>query len=226
MISGSRAHAENYNKLRKHIVYKKACAYGVVFMMNYVWGAMIIFSVICALVNGGMDALTAAIVDSGSQALTVFLGLYGIMALWGGLMRIAERSGVTGFIARMMYPALRFLFPDLKKGGGELGAISMNLTANLFGLGNAATPLGIDAMRKLQQINPDKSTATDDMITFVVMNSASMRIIPTTVAMLRANHGSSSPMEIMLPGIITSVCALMVGLTASRLYGRFRRGRV
>ena len=195
-------------------------------MMNYVWSAMIIFSVVCAIAGGGMGALTSAVIDSGSQALSVFLGLYGMMALWGGLMRIAERSGVTGFIARMMYPLLRFLFPDLKKGGGELGAISMNLTANLLGLGNAATPLGIDAMRKLQLINPDKSTATDDMITFVVMNSASMRIIPTTVAMLRANHGSANPMEIMLPGLMTSVCALVVGLTTSRLYGRLRRGRV
>ena len=195
-------------------------------MMNYVWSAMIIFSVVCAIVGGGMDALTSAVIDSGSQALSVFLGLYGMMALWGGLMRIAERSGVTGFIARMMYPLLRFLFPDLKKDGGELGAISMNLTANLLGLGNASTPLGIDAMRKLQLINPDKSTATDDMITFVVMNSASMRIIPTTVAMLRANHGSANPMEIMLPGLMTSVCALVVGLITSRLYGRLRRGRV
>ena len=192
-------------------------------MMNYVWGGMIVFSVVCAIISGGMEALTTAIIDSGTQALTVFFGLYGMMALWGGLMNIAQRASVTDFIARMMYPLLRFLFPRLKKDGSEFGAISMNLTANLLGLGNAATPLGISAMQRLQLINPDKSTATDEMIIFVVMNSASMRLIPTTVAMLRANHGSASPMEIMLPSVITSFCALAVGLCAAKLYGRICR---
>ncbi|MBR5272087.1 MAG: spore maturation protein A [Clostridia bacterium] len=196
-------------------------------MMNYVWGGIVIFSVVCALIDGGMGALTSAIIDSGEQALTIFLGLYGMMALWGGLMKIAESAGVTDFIARIAYPFLRFLFPKLKKGGREIQAISMNITANLFGIGNAATPLGIDAMRKLQLINPDKNVATDEMIVFVVMNSASMRLIPTTVAMLRANHGSKNPMEILLPSIITSACALTVGLICTKLYGRFcRRGRV
>ena len=103
----------------------------------------------------------------------------------------------------------------------------MNVTANLLGLGNAATPLGIDAMHKLQLINENKSTASDEMIAFVVMNSACMRLIPTTVAMLRSNHGSQNPMEILLPGLITSACALTVGLLAATLYGKGqRRGRV
>lgn len=196
-------------------------------MMNYVWSGMVVFSVICAFINGKTADLTDAIISAGNQAVTVFIGLYGIMVLWGGLMKIAEKSGVTAFIARLMYPLLHLLFPKLKKDGKELGAISMNITANLFGLGNAATPLGIDAMHKLQLINSDKSAASNEMIIFVVMNSASMRLIPTTVAMLRSNHGSQNSMEILLPSIISSACALTVGLLAAKLYGKFhRRGRI
>lgn len=196
-------------------------------MMNYVWSGMVLLSVICAFINGKTADLTNAIIEAGNQAVAIFIGLYGIMVLWGGLMKIAEKAGVTAFIGRIMYPFLRLLFPNLKKDGEEFGAISMNFTANLFGLGNAATPLGIEAMRKLQLINDDKSTASDEMIVFVVMNSASMKLIPTTVAMLRANHGSHSPMETLLPGLISSACALTVGLIATKLYGRIkRRGRI
>ena len=192
-------------------------------MMNYVWAGMVLFSIICAFINGKAAELTSAIIDAGNQAVTVFITLYGIMVLWGGLMKIAEKSGVTAFIGKMMYPVLHLLFPRLKKGGQELNAISMNITANLFGMGNAATPLGIDAMHKLQLINENKSTASNEMIIFVVMNSACMRLIPTTVAMLRTNHGSKNPMEILLPGLITSACALTAGLIASKLYGKLRR---
>ena len=195
-------------------------------MMNYVWSGMVIFSFVCALINGKMSQLTGTIIDAGNQAVTVFIGLYGIMVLWGGLMRIAEKSGVTALIGRVMYPVLHLLFPNLKKDGKELGAISMNITANLFGLGNAATPLGIEAMHKLQLINQEKSTATDEMIIFVVMNSASMRLIPTTAAMLRANHASKYPMEILLPSLVSSACAMVVGIIAAKLYGKLRRGSV
>lgn len=187
---------------------------------------MVLFSVACALIRGRAAELTSAIIEAGGQAVSVFISLFGIMVLWGGLMKVAEKAGVTAFIGKIMHPVLRLLFPKLKRGGNELGAISMNVTANLLGLGNAATPLGINAMRELQLINPDKGTASDEMITFVVMNSACMRLIPTTVAMLRSNHGSKSPMEILMPGLVTSVCALTVGLICARLYGRpWRRAR-
>lgn len=184
---------------------------------------MVIFSVVCALISGRSAELTGAIIDAGNQAVSIFISLFGIMVLWGGLMKIAEKSGVTAFIGRLMHPVLRLIFPRLKRGGEELSAISMNVTANMLGLGNAATPLGINAMHKLQLINTDKTTASDEMITFVVMNSACMRIIPTTVSMLRANHGSKNPMEILLPGLISSACALTVGLACTRLYGKLRR---
>ena len=196
-------------------------------MMNYIWSGMVLLSIVCAFINGKAADLTDAIIEAGNQAVTVFITLYGIMVLWGGLMKIAEKSGVTAFVGKIMYPVLHLLFPKLKKGGQELNAISMNVTANLFGLGNAATPLGIDAMHKLQLINTNKNTATDEMIVFVVMNSACMRLIPTTVAMLRSNHGSQSPMEILLPGLITSACALTVGLIVAKLYGKLhRRGKI
>lgn len=192
-------------------------------MMNYVWAGTVLLSIICAFINGKTAELTSAIINAGNQAVSVFITLYGIMVLWGGLMKIAEKSGVTAFIGKMMYPVLHLLFPKLKKGGQELNAISMNITANLFGMGNAATPLGINAMHKLQLINENKSVASNEMIIFVVMNSACMRLIPTTAAMLRANHGSINPMEILLPGLIASACALSTGLIASKLYGKLRR---
>lgn len=189
-------------------------------MMNYIFGAMIFFSVICAGINGKMNDVTDAVISCGETAVTTFLSLFGIMVLWGGLMKIAERSGFTDFISKLLYPVLHFLFPSLKKKGEEMGAISMNITANLLGLGNAATPLGIEAMNKLQLINTDKKKASSEMVTFVLLNSASLHLIPTTVSMLRKESGSASPMGILLPGLLASFAALIAGLTATRLYDK------
>ena len=132
-------------------------------------------------------------------------------------MRIATESGLTEKIGAFMYPVLKFIFPNLKKNSEVAGAISMNLTANILGLGNAATPLGIKAMKLMNQENKNPLVATDNMIFFVVMNTAAMHIIPTTVAMLRSQYGSANPMEIMPAAWLNSCAALAAGITAAKI---------
>ena len=195
--------------------------------MNYIFPVLVIFSFFAAIVNGEMSALSMSIVDGGQKAVELIIRLVSMLCLWGGVMEIAEQSGITRMFSNLMMPVMRLVFPKLKKEKYALEAISMNVTANILGLGNAATPLGLEAMRRLQQINPHTDTASDEMVVFVVMNTAAMHIIPTTVATLRGQYGSQNPMEIMPASILTSACALAVALIAAkvgnRLYGKQKK---
>ena len=195
--------------------------------MNYIFPVLVIFSFFAAIVNGEMSALSMSIVDGGQKAVELIIRLVSMLCLWGGIMEIAEQSGITRMFSNLMMPVMRLVFPKLKKEKYALEAISMNVTANILGLGNAATPLGLEAMRRLQQINPNTDTASDEMVVFVVMNTAAMHIIPTTVATLRGQYGSQNPMEIMPASILTSACALAVALIAAkagnRLYGKQKK---
>ena len=186
-------------------------------MMNLIFPAMIIISFASASATGRMAELSAAVVTGGSAAVELLITLFGVMCFWGGVMEVAEQSGVTRAISRLAAPLLRLIFPRLKNEHYVLEAISLNVSANMLGLGNAATPLGIEAMKRLQQISPYKDTASDEMVLFVVMNTAAMRIVPTTVAALRGQYGSAEPMAILLPTLLTTASALAVGLTAARL---------
>ena len=204
-------------------------------MMNYIWGAMIVFSFISALFSGNMQALSDSVVTSGQDAINLVLKLTGMMCLWGGVMKIAEKAELTQLISKMLSPLFSVLYKNVDKNSKTAQAMSMNITANLLGLGNAATPLGLEAMRRMQESNPDKMKATDDMVVFVVMNSAAMRLIPTTVATLRTQFGSTNPMEIMPATWISTIFSLTAGvLTAKIISGimnkkisvvRFRRKR-
>lgn len=192
----------------------------VIPMMNYIFPVLVIFSFFAAIVNGEMSALSMSIVDGGQKAVELIIRLVSMLCLWGGIMEIAEQSGITRMFSNLMMPVMRLVFPKLKKEKYALEAISMNVTANILGLGNAATPLGLEAMRRLQQINPHTDTASDEMVVFVVMNTAAMHIIPTTVATLRGQYGSQNPMEIMPASILTSACALAVALIAAKVGNR------
>lgn len=192
-------------------------------MMNYIWAGMIIFSFFAAVFGGKMEELSGAVIAAGNSGVELALKLLGMLCMWSGLMKIAERSGLTKSIGRCMYPLLRLIFPNLKKDSEAAGAISMNLTANIMGLGNAATPLGINAMKILQKSNPSPLCADDNMIFFVVMNTAAMHIIPTTVALLRSEYGSAAPMDIMPAAWLNSALALFAGLTAAKITARFGR---
>lgn len=188
--------------------------------MNYIWAGMIFLSFVCAAAGGNMQSLSDAVMSGASNAVELCVSLLGVLCLWGGIMNIAQESGFTMIVSRAMSPFFRIIFKNVKKNSPEAQAISMNVTANLLGLGNAATPLGLEAMRRLQSANKNKLSATDDMATFVVMNSAAMRIIPTTVAALRVRFQSASPMEIMPATWICSALSLAVGITVSKMLGR------
>ena len=185
--------------------------------MNYILPVMLIFSLISAAVTGRMSELSLAVVSGGTAAVELLLNLVAVMCFWGGIMEIAERTGITSGLSRLVAPFLKLLFPNLRKEKYTLEAISMNVTANMLGLGNAATPLGLEAMKRLQSINGDRDRASDEMVVFVVMNTAAMRIIPTTVATLRGQYGSAEPMAVLLPTLLTTASALTVGLTAAKL---------
>ena len=186
-------------------------------MMNYILPVMLIFSLISAAVTGRMSELSLAVVSGGTAAVELLINLVAVMCFWGGIMEIAERTGITSGLSRLVAPFLKLLFPNLRKEKYTLEAISMNVTANMLGLGNAATPLGLEAMKRLQSINGDMDRASDEMVVFVVMNTAAMRIIPTTVATLRGQYGSAEPMSILLPTLLTTASALAVGLYVAKI---------
>lgn len=193
-------------------------------MLNYIWAAMVIFSVISAAFSGGTEALSSAIISSASDAVTLCIRLGGTICLWGGLMEIAEASGLTGAVCRALSPFLKIVFPKMDMKGKTARAISMNVTANLLGLGNAATPLGLEAMKRLQEENGEKDRASADMMKFVVMNSAAFHLIPTTVAALRQDYGCENPFDIMPASWISSAAALLVGLTAAVILIKLSEG--
>lgn len=188
--------------------------------MNYIWAGMIVLAFFSAIAQGNMQALSDSVMVGGTDAINLCLRLLGIMCLWGGLMKIAERSGLTNALCKLLRPFLKILFPKMDLDSPTAQAISMNITANLLGLGNAATPFGIEAMKRMNAQNQQKGVATNDMVKLVVLNSASLRIIPTTVAMLRQQHGAKVPMDIMTASWISSAASLLVGMTMVWILGR------
>lgn len=189
-------------------------------MLNRLWPVLLLIAVIAGALNGRLAEVTAAILQSGKEAITLGMTLGGAMCVWNGLMAIAEDAGITRGIARLLRPLLRFLFPRLSPNSEAARAISLNLTANLLGLGNAATPLGLRAMEALRDTMPDKHTASNEMVTFVVMNTASLQLFPTTVIALRQATGSASPMKILPAVWAASTATLLIALVASRVFRR------
>lgn len=194
-------------------------------MMNYAWPILIVAAFISSIITGNMSELSSAVIQGGQDAVSLLLRLVANMCLWGGIMEIAQQSGITKTVSGVLRPVLKLIFPKIKNNSYILQAISMNVTANILGLGNAATPLGLEAMRRLQTVNGNPACASDEMIAFVVMNTAAMRIIPTTVATLRGQYGSKSPMEIMPASILTSACALLVGISAAKIGCKIYRAK-
>ena len=181
-------------------------------MLNKIWSLFVVFSVICAVFLGNTDDLSAAFVDGAADAVQLLITLAGVICLWSGLMKAAECSGLTSLIAGLFKPLLKKLFPRLEGDSAAFGAISMNISANLLGLGNTATPPGLLAMKELHRLDGGSETASDEMVVFVVMNTASLQLFPTTLGMLRASYGSAAPFEILVPVWLSSACALTVAL--------------
>lgn len=186
-------------------------------MINYIWAFMILFSVVVGAFNGRLEAVVQAAFDGANNGVQTVLGFIGVTALWCGLMKIAEHSGLVRVFTRLIRPINRIIFPELKKEPKAMEAVSANMVANILGLANAATPLGIKAMHELDRLNGNKKTASNAMCMFAVINSASIQLIPSTMIGIRASMGSSAPSEIILPVWIVSVCAAVCGVTLAKL---------
>lgn len=188
--------------------------------MNYIWSGMILLSLAVGFFTGNINEVVAAAIGGAAEAVTLCISLLGIMCLWTGLAKIGERAGLIDKIAVLLRPLTRFLFPRLNQKGAAIGAIVMNMVANLLGMGNAATPLGIAAMHELDKENNHRSIASNEMCMFAVINTASLQLIPTTVISLRQSFGSAEPSSIIVPVWITSICALAAGVAAAKLLKR------
>ncbi len=186
-------------------------------MLNKVWAGMILISIFCALATGRMPQLSDAVLAGAGNAAELVLGMLGMMCAWTGLMKIADAGGLTSLLARVLAPVLRRLFPAYPPESPAAKAVCMNITANLLGLGNAATPMGIAAMKEMQKNNTDVKTANNSMVMFVVLNTASLQLIPTFMGTLRANYGAAAPFDILPAVWITSILSLAVGLLAAKL---------
>ncbi|MBQ2823878.1 MAG: spore maturation protein A [Oscillospiraceae bacterium] len=185
-------------------------------MMNKFFAAAVIISVICGIVTGNISAVAEAALNSCVEAVELFIYLIGGMCMWGGIMQIAEKSGVTEKVAVIFRPAAKLLFKNLDLDGTAFHAVCLNVTANILGLGNAATPLGIEAMRALEREEKANGIITDNMIIFILLNTSSLTLIPSTAASLRLKHGAQFPMDILTCVLVTSVLALLSGLIAAK----------
>ncbi|MEL0035439.1 MAG: nucleoside recognition domain-containing protein [Gammaproteobacteria bacterium] len=178
-------------------------------MLNYIWFGMMFIAVITGIVNGTIEAVTQAAIDMAKVAVELAIGLIGIMALWLGVMKIAEKAGLMSLIAKVVKPITVRLFPDVPPDHPAMGSIVMNMSANMLGLGNAATPLGLKAMEELQQLNPNKDTASNAMVMFLAINTSSVQLIlPATVVALMGMAAS----EIFLTTILATTCSTITAV--------------
>jgi len=181
-------------------------------MVNAIWGVFIIIGIIFSFLNGKIDIINDQIINCGKDALNLMLEMIPMLALWMGLMAIAEDSGLLSLIAKKLSFILKRLFPGIPEGNPALGLIASNVAINMAGLGSAATPCGLKAMKELQKINAKKDTASTSMITFLVLNTGGVTIIPTTIISMRAMYGSANPTEIIPTCILAIFCSSISGL--------------
>jgi spore maturation protein SpmA len=189
-------------------------------VLNYIWLALVVLAVAIGGWNNRLGDVTTGAFDGAKTAVTIALGLIGIMALWLGVMRLAERAGLVQRIALGLRPVMRRLFPDVPPEHPAMGSMLMNMAANMLGLGNAATPLGLRAMRDLERLNPRPGVASNAMCTFLAINTASVQLIPATAIALLASAGSVRPTAIVGTALLATICAATVAITAAKLLER------
>ncbi len=194
-------------------------------MLNKIWLSMMSASLLYSFANGTYTETLQAGISSCGDTLNLLLVMLGILCFFNGLMKIAEQCGITNAVAKLLSPLLCKLFPDVPPDSAAFGAMTMNITANLLGLGNAATPLGISAMEKLQAYQKTPGRATHAMCLFVIMNTASIQLIPSTILSLRMTYGSQNPYGILFPMWISSFLGLLAGILAAKQF-RSREERV
>lgn len=190
-------------------------------VMSWVWAVLVCASVICAAVNGRASALSAAVMQGAQSGVTLAISIAGSLCLWAGIGRAMERSGLTEKLSRLLRPVMRRLFPSTREDSALAGALSTNICANFLGLGNAATPPGIEAARRLAARSPGQ--ASDELCRLIVLNTASIQLIPANVAAVRSSLGCAAPFDILPAVWLTSLCSAGLGLAAAWALGRLRR---
>jgi spore maturation protein A len=190
-------------------------------MLNYIWFGLMAAALVVAAINGTADAVTKGAVESASTAVQIAIGLVGIMTLWLGIMRVAEAAGLVTLIGRMLCPLLRWVFPEVPADHPAAGAIVMAVAANMLGLNNAATPLGIKAMEELQALNVDKDTATNAQVTLMAVTTSGVQLIPATMIGVLAAAGSLNPTLIIAPSILATFIGTLAAVVAAKLLQRF-----
>jgi len=189
-------------------------------MLNYIWLFLVAVSIIVGGINGRIQEVTQAAFNMAKVSVDISFALIGIMAFWLGIMKIAQEGGMVRMLAKLLKPIMTRLFPDVPPEHPAMGAMILNISANWLGLSNAATPLGLKAMEELQKINPQKDTATNAMVLFLGVNTASITLIPATMIAVRIQMGSKNPWEIIGTTIFASTMATITAIIASKLYER------
>ncbi|GIM48267.1 spore maturation protein A [Collibacillus ludicampi] len=195
-------------------------------MINVIWMGLLLIGMAVSAWTGKMDVVTQAVFAGAKAGITVTIGLLSFLVFWLGMMKIAEEAGLVQSLARLLWPIVRFLFPSVPPDHPALGSILANMSANILGLGNAATPLGLKAMKELQELNPDKKTASDAMCTLLAINTANITIIPATVIFYRSQFESANPTEIVGATIIATALGTAVAVILDRWFRKreSRRG--
>ena len=195
-------------------------------LLNIVWPVFIIISFSFAIFSGNLENLNSSIFRSTTDAIELSINLLGTICLWNGIMNIASSTKLIDTISDFLKPIIKFLFPELKNNLKIQKEISMNMVANILGLGNASTPLGLKAMNSMQKENKDKEKLTDSMMMFIVINTASIQIIPTTVIAIRNSLDSSNPTEIVFPVWIATIFAAITGVIVTKILIKITNRRV
>ncbi|HVS33544.1 MAG TPA: nucleoside recognition domain-containing protein [Thermoanaerobaculia bacterium] len=190
-------------------------------MLNYIWFALMAIALVVAAFNGTAEGVTKGAIDSAKTGVEIAIGLVGVMTLWLGMMRVAEAAGLVTLLGRALRPVLKLLFPEIPKDHPANGAIVMSVAANMLGLNNAATPFGIKAMEEMQELNDDKDTATNSMVTLMAVNTSGVQLIPATMIGILAAAGSLNPTAIIAPSLIATGIGTVAAVIAARALQRF-----
>lgn len=189
-------------------------------MLNVIWPVFIIISIVYAFFVGRIEEVNSAIFESAESTVNLMLTFFGTLCLWNGIMEIASATSLMEKLTKILAPVMKFLFPDIKKQDKEYKEISMNMVANILGLGNAATPLGLKAMETMQEKNPNKEKLSNSMATLIVINTASLQIIPTTIIAVRTSLDSANPTSIIVPVWIATIAAFATVVILSKILSK------
>lgn len=195
-------------------------------MINFIWAGLLIIGFVVGAFTGNLETVTNAVIENAKTGVEISIGLIGTMALWLGIMKIAEDSGLVEKIAKVITPVLRKIFPDVPEGHPAMGAIVMNIAANMLGLGNAATPLGLKAMQELQTLNETEDTATDAMVMFLAINTSSVTLIPASTIAILVTAGDTNPTSIIGATLVATTISTTVAIIAATMLKKLPKYRL